>query len=291
VISVNLDLYPRPIPTPVHNLRPARETCEQCHWPQKFVGDRLKVITTHEDDEENTALKTVLLMRVGGIAGRESKGIHWHVDPANTIRYRSDDSREEIYEVELATTGGESERWFAPGADEGDAATQGTWRTMDCVDCHNRPSHTFRTPEQEVDQAIENGLIARDLPYVRREGLRLIKASYDDPDAARQAIDSGLAAFYRESYPELAAARPQDIEAAARALYTGWSANVFPGMNVGWGTYPNHVGHESSPGCWRCHDDQHESKSGKVISQDCDTCHSLLAMEEVDPEILETLSP
>jgi nitrate/TMAO reductase-like tetraheme cytochrome c subunit len=82
LISVSLDLYPRPIPTPVHNLRPARDTCEQCHWPNKFVGDRLKVITRFRDDEANTPEKTVLLLRVGGMQGRESKGIHWHVDPA-----------------------------------------------------------------------------------------------------------------------------------------------------------------------------------------------------------------
>jgi nitrate/TMAO reductase-like tetraheme cytochrome c subunit len=291
LVSVALDLYPTPIPTPVHNLRPARDTCEQCHWPQKFVGDRLKVITRFDEDEENTEKKTVLLMRVGGISGRESQGIHWHVDPANAIRYRSDETREEIYEVELTRPDGSRERWLAPGADAGELAAKGEWRAMDCVDCHNRPSHTFRLPEAELDLAIETGRVARDLPYVRREGLRLLRAEYADRDAARAGLRDGLRAFYSESYPELAASRTADVDAAAEALFAGWSANVFPRMKVGWGTYPNHIGHEQTPGCFRCHDDLHSTASGETISQDCDTCHSLLAMEEVDPEILRTLSP
>lgn len=291
VISVALDLYPTPIPTPVHNLRPARDTCEQCHWPQKFVGDRLKVLTRYDDDEENTELKTVLLMRVGGLQGRESQGIHWHVDPANSIRYRSDETREEIYEVQLTRGDGSVETWYAPGADDGEAATDGEWRQMDCVDCHNRPSHTYRLPELEIASAMESGAIATDLPYVRREGFRLITAEYADKPAAETGIRDGLRAFYAESYPEVAAGRGAEIDAAAQALYTAWRSNVFPGMKVEWGTYPNHIGHEQTPGCFRCHDDMHETRDGRAISQDCDTCHSLLAMEESEPEILTTLSP
>jgi len=291
LVSVNLNLYPRPIPTPVHNLRPARDTCEQCHWPAKFVGDRLKVISKTRPDQANTETKTVLLMRVGGVQGRSSKGIHWHVDPANSIRYRSDETREEIYEVELTKNDGTVDRWFAGGANEGDDATKGVWRTMDCVDCHNRPSHTFHSPETEVDQALANGRIARDLPYVRREGLALVKATYPDRAAAEAGIRAGLTKFYADGYPDVARDRGKEIESAAQVLFEGWSSNVFPGMDVGWGTYPNHIGHQDSPGCWRCHDDSHSTADGRTISQDCDTCHSLLAEEEVDPEILHTLAP
>lgn len=293
VVSVALNLYPTPIPTPVHSLRPARETCEQCHWPQKFVGDRLRVITKYDDDEESTERKTVLLMRVGGLVGRASQGIHWHVDPSHTIRYRSDASRETIYEVEMTDLrGGEVVRWYADGAEEGGAeATTGIWRTMDCVDCHNRPSHTFRPPAVEIDEAIATARIARDLPYVRREGMKLITADYADREAARLAIRDGLTRFYVDEYPEVAADRAADIDAAATALFEGWAGNVFPGMKVSWGTYPNHIGHEQAPGCFRCHDDAHSTPEGKAISQDCETCHSILAMEEVEPEILATLSP
>jgi hypothetical protein len=291
VIAVTFDLYPRPIPSPVHNLRPARETCEQCHWPQKFVGDRLKVLTKYDDDEANTEKQTVLLLRVGGVEGRQAKGIHWHVDRDSKIRYRSNESREEIYEVELTGADGKVERWLAPGAEQGEKATAGVWRQMDCVDCHNRPSHIFHTPEEEVDKAIEERTIAHDLPFVHREGLRLIKADYADQDAARTAIRAGLEGFYAQNYPEVAKSRAADIDAAATALYTSWSSNVFPQMKVTWSTYPNHIGHQQSHGCWRCHDDEHKSKDGRVISQDCDTCHSLLAEEEQNPAILRTLEP
>lgn len=290
VISVNLKLYPTPIPSPVHNLRPARETCEQCHWPQKFVGDRLKVIDSYADDEANTQLKTVLLMRVGGIAGRTAQGIHWHVDPANLIRYRSDESREKIYEVELTGADGKVERFLGPGA-ESEEAKQGVWRTMDCVDCHNRPSHTFHSPEDEVDLAIRDGKIARDLPFVRREGVRLLRGDYPSHEAATAAILAGLKEFYARERPEIAAGRAPAIEAAAAALAEGYRSNVFPNMKVTWGTYPNHIGHESTPGCYRCHDEEHKTAEGRTISQDCATCHSLLAMQEEDPEILKTLSP
>lgn len=284
VVSVNLDLYPRPIPTPVHNLRPARETCEQCHWPSKFVGDRLKVLQTYSDDETNTPLKTVLLMHVGGRQGTSSHGIHWHVDPANEIRYLSDESRETIYEVEMKTAGGEVRRY----ATAEKAPAGAVWRTMDCVDCHNRPSHTFRMPEQEVDHAMLVGAISRDLPFVRREGVRLLKAEYPSREAAVKGIADGLQAFYAKEHPQVAAAKAAAIRSAATTLGTIYKANVFPSMKIGWGTYPNHIGHENSPGCFRCHDDAHTTAEGRTISQDCSTCHGLLAMQEEDPEILRS---
>ena len=154
LVSVTFGLYPRPIPVPVHSLRPARETCEQCHWPQKFVGDRFKVNTHFQEDEANTELKTVLIVKVGGRQSGRSHGIHWHVDPANVVRYRSDEKRQTMYEVEMVANDGTTRRWKAPSADtpEGQRATE--WRTMDCVDCHNRPTHIYRRPDQELDAAL-----------------------------------------------------------------------------------------------------------------------------------------
>ena len=288
VVSVAFHLYERPIPNPVHNLRPARETCEQCHWPSKFVGDRLKVITQHADDESNTASKTVLLLRVGGIQGRVSRGIHWHVDPANELRYRADAKRETIHEVELRTADGTAKRFRGPTAD---SATDGEWRVMDCVDCHNRPTHVHRQPDQEIDLALERGAIDRSLPYVRREGLRLLREGYPSHEDARRAIASGLERFYRDSYPEIARSRTADIAQAGRSLGDLYAFNVFPEMNVTWGTYANHIGHRDFPGCFRCHDDEHRTADGRAISQDCATCHTLLAVEEENPEILATLNP
>ncbi len=301
VVAVAFDLYPRPIPTPVENLRPARETCEQCHWPTKFVGDRLKVLTHYAEDEQNTELKSVLLLRVGGIQGRKSHGIHWHVDPANRIRYRADATRETIHEVELTLPDGTVKRWLPPQrAANGQAAEQGAagapevepeWREMDCVDCHNRPTHVYKLPDRSIDEAIAEGRLDRSLPYIRREGLRALEESYASHDEARQAIAERITAFYRENYPELASSDGPRIAEAAGVLGDIYCRNVFPTMNIGWGTYPNHIGHTSFDGCFRCHNDEHATADGETISQDCSTCHSLLAMEEEQPEILGQLQP
>ena len=342
VVAVTFNLYPRPIPTPIENLRPARETCEQCHWPSKFVGDRLKVITHYADDEANTELKTVLLMRVGGIQGRVSQGIHWHVDRNVRIRYQSNADRDTIHVVELALADGTVKRFVSPGAAPGgggvptgdagrgggdgaaaaagktngagmaastgameegagnpkasgapapDAGATETWRVMDCIDCHNRPTHIYRLPEEEVDQAIQVGHLDRSLPYIRREAVRILRLGYASHATARDSIAQALRAFYAENYPDLAASKASAIDQASKEIGDIYAQSVFPEMKVTWGTYPNHIGHQNFPGCFRCHDDQHTTADGQVISQDCNTCHSLLAMEEQNPAILEQINP
>jgi nitrate/TMAO reductase-like tetraheme cytochrome c subunit len=293
LVSVAFNLYPRPIAVPVHNLRPARETCEQCHWPQKFVGDRFKVNTHFQEDEANTEVKTVLVVKVGGRQAGRSQGIHWHVDPNHVVRYRSDEKRQTIYEVEMTSKDGTSRRFTSPTAEtpEGKAATE--WRTMDCVDCHNRPTHIYRSPELELDNALLDRRIDTALPYVRREGLKALKAEYPTSEAARAGISKAITDFYRQSYPQLATEKAAQIEAAGRALGDIWNWNVFPEMNVKWGTYRNHIGHtpdmSNDVGCFRCHDEQHKTSDGVTISQDCSTCHSLLAQDERDPAILKTM--
>ena len=290
VVSVAFNLYPRPIPTPVENLRPARETCEQCHWPTKFVGDRLRVITHYADDEKNNALKTVLLMKVGGMQGRTSHGIHWHVDPGVRIRYRADAKRETIHEVEAIQPDGTVKRFAAGGAPAAGAGEE-EWRVMDCVDCHNRPTHIYRTPEEEVDNAMAEGRIDRGLPFARREAVKALRATYDSHEAARPGIAAAFASFYQKEHPDVAASKGTEIEAAGRILGDLYSFNVFPKMKVDWGTYPSHLGHTTSNGCFRCHDGEHKDAAGNAISGDCDTCHSLLAMDEENPKILEDLRP
>ena len=152
LIAVALNIYPTPIPTPIHNLRPARETCEQCHWPANFVGDLLKVRTVFAEDETNSQSQTSVLLRVGGLAGRKSSGIHWHVDPGVQIRYLSDESRENIYDIELTKRDGTVTLYKGDPAPEGEASPD--WKVMDCVDCHNRPSHRYNLPMNEVDSAM-----------------------------------------------------------------------------------------------------------------------------------------
>ena len=287
LIAVTFDLYPRPIPTPLHDLRPARDTCEQCHWPTRFVGDKLTIKKHYEEDEANTELTSVLLLKVGGEAGKGSSGIHWHVDPGVNIRYRSDETREEIYEVEYTDAEGEVKLF----ADRKAPEEGGVWRQMDCVDCHNRPSHNYQPPDTEIDIAIRDGLIDQTLPYVKREGLRIIDAEYPSHEAAREAISLELTKYYADNYAELAAERAEDIAAAATVLGDIYSVNVFPQMQVWWNTYPVHIGHQNSEGCYRCHGKRLRTAEREQISRDCDVCHTVLAEREENPAILTELRP
>lgn len=285
LVSVNLGLYPKPIPTPLHDLRPARDTCEQCHWPTKFVGDKLKVIKHYRDDEANTELTTALLMKVGGQGLNHSEGIHWHVDPDIKIRYRSDESREEVYEVEFTDVDGT----FKHFADRRAPEEGGLWREMDCVDCHNRPAHNYQSPANEVDKAIAAGLIDRSLPFVKRESMRVIQEQYPSHEEARSAMSTELKAFYAENYPDVSASQAETIDAAATALGDIYSVNVFPSMNLWWDTYPNHIGHTQSAGCERCHTRGMRTAEREQISDDCENCHLLLAEEEENPNIAAAL--
>jgi hypothetical protein len=294
MVAVTLNIYPRPIETPLHDLRPARDTCEQCHWPYVFVGDKLKIETTYEEDEANTELRNAILLKVGGLHGRESSGIHWHVDPNIQIRYRSDASRMNIYDVELTAADGSVKTWLA-GETPPDAME---WRVMDCVDCHNRPTHIYRPPGQEIDKAMSGGKISTDLPFVKREGVRILEeAEYDSHDAARIGIAEQLHAFYRDNHPEVMAQNAAAVAEAAEVLGDIYSWNVFPHMRVNWDTYPDHSGHppvrsrEDAPGCFRCHNRQHQTAEGERISRSCDLCHTVLATREQDPEILRILNP
>jgi len=285
LIAVALDLYPRPIKTPVHSLRPSVGTCEQCHWPTKFVGDRLKVRTHYLEDEANTEVKTALMVKVGGRQGGESHGIHWHVDPNHVVRYLSDPTREVMYEVELTDRNDGSTKLFK----NGEPAPEGTeWRTMDCVDCHNRASHNYRTPEQELDLALIEGRIDPSLPYIRREGVRILTEKvYDSHEEARVGISARVDEFYQQNYPELAGSPA--VEQAGKALGDAYCWNNFPHMQVTWNLYPNHIGHQDTPGCFRCHDNKHKTDDGEKISRKCSTCHEILAEEERDSAILQEL--
>jgi hypothetical protein len=286
LISVAFNLYQRPIPTPVHNLRPARDTCEQCHWPTKFVGDRLKIITRFNEDEENTELKTALLLHVGGAQAGVSKGIHWHVDRGVKIRYQADEKRQTIGDVEMTLPDGSVELYKA--SKTSDKPMQ-AFRSMDCVDCHNRPSHIYRLPEDEVNTAMASGAIDRGLPFIRREAVKLLKAEYASREEASEKIAKGLRDFYATSNPELAKAKSSTIETAVKAVQAIYAGNVWPHMKINWGAYPSQLGHTVSDGCFRCHDDEHKTAAGKVIRQDCNMCHSVLAQDEKDPKILKDL--
>jgi len=291
------DTYDRPIPTPVQDLRPASATCEHCHWPTKFIGDRTQVNNKFRSDSANTHIQTILQVHVGGETMGESAGIHWHVDPANQVTYRSDPSREDIREVVLTRPDGTEKRWFnsadpkprwnANPRHSGEEPAEGDepiptdiWRTMDCADCHNRPTHVYWTPEQAMDQALLRSAVSQGLPFVRREGLRLLKEDWGSRDEAVAGIAAGIQAFYRDNYPVVADSQADDVAAAGEVIGLLWATNVFPEMNVTWGTYPDHLGHPGfKGGCLRCHTSTMKTEDGEAVSTDCGNCHQVLAMD------------
>jgi nitrate/TMAO reductase-like tetraheme cytochrome c subunit len=276
--AVAFNTHSRPIPSPVHDLRPARDTCEQCHWPEKFHGDKIRAFREYADDQANTESVNVMRLHVGG--GSESlgrvKGIHWHTSRSNVIEYiATDDKRQVIPWVRLTTPDGRVKEWTAAGVSAA-ALAKGERRRMDCMDCHNRPSHQFfPSAERAVDQAIALGVIDRGLPFVRREGVRLLKAAYPDQPAAFAAIRSGLETFYRANHADVLTASKDSFDRAVDALQHLYGRSVFPSMKVTFGTYANNLGHNDFPGCFRCHDDSHKSKDGTSISQDCEMCHAV----------------
>jgi NapC/NirT cytochrome c family, N-terminal region len=289
VYATILDIYPRPIPVPVTNLRPAQQTCEQCHWPARFEGNRLVVIPHYADDEANTLTKTVLLMHIGGGDGRG--GIHGHhVGPGITIRYGSDPSRQKVHWVEYTDSNTGKSTLFVDQNTDPKTVNPATGRAMDCIDCHNEPSHIFNLPGDAMDQAMANGAIPASLPYVKKEGLALIEAKYTSQSEAGHNISAGLSQFYSQKYPQIFSQHRSEVSEAIKGVVAVYDENVFPKMNVNWGTYPNNLGHMNFPGCFRCHGALHAaSNPNEIIPQDCGTCHNLLSMGEANPKILGDL--
>ena len=286
VFAVMFHTYETPIPTPVHNLRPARETCESCHWPQKYGEDRLRIIDKFGDDENNTLTKTVLLMKIGG--GNKGVGIHGtHLGPGVHIRYgHSDPQRQTIPWIEYNGPDGKTVYRAAGAAADGKGLSI---REMDCIDCHNRPSHSYKLPERAVDEAMFAGDLSASLPFARKKSVEILKKPYASRDAAAAQIPAAVTAFYRETYPAIYKDRQTEVVKTGLGLLAIYNRNVFPAMKISWGTYPNNIGHTDFPGCFRCHDDSHASADGRKVTQDCGACHNLLAMEEPAPKILTEL--
>jgi len=285
-----LNTSPRPIPSALESNRlvPARETCENCHWPQQFSGARLRLFSKYADDETNTRTETVLLMLVGG---NRIAGIHGaHLGPGVHIRFAAADPvRQTIPWVEYRNTNTGDVRTFTSSETPPDAVKKLPQFDMQCVDCHNRPTHTFDLPERAMDKALAFGDMPVTLPYIKKKSVELLKANYSTGTEAAAKLPPALADFYQQNYPDLYAARSQDIHQAGEAVLAIYKRNVFPDLKVTWGTYPNNLGHTDFPGCFRCHDGSHTTANGKTITQDCNTCHEPLAMDEASPEILKTL--
>ena len=276
--------YSRPIPTPLHNQRPAREICEHCHWPQRFID--YKIITRHYymSDEANSETTTRMLVKIGGGQNGliEGSGIHHHMLMARKVEYIArDHERQDIPWVRIERADGSVAEFNStsdPLSDE-DRANLDV-RTMDCLDCHNRPAHQFKAPMNTVNQAIRTGLISRDLPHIKVEAVRALDTTYEDSARAHDAIESSLNAYYRESYPEVLEESPEKLQKAIQAVQMIYEKTIFPEMRADWSSHANNIGHRDSPGCFRCHNDEMESESGETIFTTCTKCHVILAQGE-----------
>jgi hypothetical protein len=270
LVHVATNSYPRPIPPGAEMPAGAQaQTCAGCHEPGRASGDRIRVVREYADDEANTETITVLQMHVSR-SPSSTRAIHWHANPAIRVEYVStDENRETIPYVKVTDANGQVKEYRAPDTTDETVRT-GTRRTMDCIDCHNTVGHPVAaSPELAVDRAIAAALVSGDLPYVRREGIRLVKASYPTEDVALRAIDEGLRDFYKSQ----SAADQQKLGRTISALQDVYRRNVFPAMNVTFGSYPDNRGHVTSTGCFRCHDDSHNASDGSTISADCEFCH------------------
>ena len=278
--SVAFSKYSRPIETPVHNLRPAPETCEQCHWPEKFFGAQMKVFNRYGNDEKNTLRQTRMLINVGGGSPRTGKveGIHWHMNIANEITYIStDEKRQNIPWVRMVDRDGNVEEFFDRRVQlSGQQIEASGKRKMDCVDCHNRPAHVYLPPDVAIDQALAAGKMDISLPFLRRQAVELLSADYGSTEQALAAIDQGMSEFYRTNYGPVYLEKQDAIRNAIAEVQGIFQTYMFPEMRTDWRTHPNNIGHMNFTGCFRCHDGEHFSKSGRMITNDCNVCHTTI---------------
>jgi len=284
VIAVALNTYSRPIPTPVQDLRPARETCEQCHWPAKFYAAQLRSRIHFASDEKNTRSEIQVIVRTGG--GDSSmgppSGIHWHMALSQKIEYVAGDEARQVIPWVLSTDTSGKRTVYRSDGKTGEAPPEGEVRTLDCMDCHNRPTHNILPPDRSVNMSIDAGRLDRNLPYVKKTIVEALTLPFETDAQADQGIESYIRDFYRKQpgIPEGAIAATVK---EAKAIY---HRSFFPEMKVDWRAYPDNIGHMMFEGCFRCHDGKHVATDQKAISKQCDSCH--LFLESANPQSPQT---
>jgi len=278
VYAVTANIFPRPIPTPIKNLRPAQETCEHCHWPEKFFGGQQRQINHYMYDEANTHWPINLLIQIGGGDPKtgQTAGIHWHMNMGVVVEYIArDERRQDIPWIEVTdkntgrvTTYIDTEN---PLTDE--EIKTAIKRKMDCMDCHNRPSHNYRSPDRMIDMAILTEMIDGSIPDIKRLSVEAMDGDYETEDQALREIANYIEKAYRVDRPEVFAEKRQAIEQAIVAIQKQFSLSIFPEMKTRWDKYPDNIGHFIYPGCMRCHDGNKVSEDGLMITTECTTCH------------------
>ncbi len=278
VLAVTFHTFSRPIPTPIKDLRPARETCEQCHWPAKFFGAQLRSRIHFSSDEKNTRRELRVLVKTGGADSSvgPASGIHWHMALSQKIEYVASDPRRQVIPwVRSTDSTGKTHVYRSDGITSADPPP-GEIRRIDCMDCHNRPTHIYQSPDRAVSISLETGRIDRELPYAKKITLEALTIPYTSPEEA----DSRIASYIRDSYQKLdakmAGERKASIEKTIEEAQSVYHRNFFPTMKVDWRTYPDDIGHFIFDGCFRCHDNKHMREDKTAIRKDCTVCHEFL---------------
>lgn len=286
VYSVIFKKYAQPIATPLHNLRPASETCEKCHWPEKFYSQKLVNQRSYLADSSNSEWDISLLMKIGPehSAMGLSNGIHWHINKNFKIEYVSNTKdRESIPWVRLTNIKTGEVKIFMDEENPIEKAAIDTleMRTMDCMDCHNRPSHIYKSAPDYIDLALTAGKIPRDIPYIKIAAMEALKMPYETTANAHKEIYATVVAYYKDEHPDVYLKEFSRIQKAIGVIQAEYDDNVFPYMKADATQYLNHIGHLESQGCFRCHSDRHKTAKGETISKNCDLCHSILAQGPV----------
>lgn len=276
IYAVAFNKFPTPIETPVQNLRPSSETCETCHWPSKFFGAREVVKTYYGDDEKNSPSKMAMLINIGG--GTSPTGIHWHVGQDEVYYIARDKARQDIPWIKVKRQNGEETIYTDknnPPSNE--LIAKGEIRKMDCIDCHNRPTHVFKSPKTAIDSAIFEKQIDVSLPFIKKIGVAVLSEDYDSKDSAFSSIRDKILSFYKEKYPKVFISESEKIDSAISSMQSIWADNNFPYMKSKWSVYPDNISHLAWPGCFRCHDENHINSKAVPIKKDCNICHIFLA--------------
>jgi nitrate/TMAO reductase-like tetraheme cytochrome c subunit len=263
-------------PIMVNQQRPARETCEKCHQPEAFSGNKLLTISRFLPDKDNTSLNYYLIMKTGGgkTPAGTGTGIHWHI-MSQVDYYTTDPLAQTIPLVRVHNADGTTTDYIDTESNIDPAKINPSeLKTVDCITCHNRVTHDFPNPADSVDAAMADGSISASIPEIKKKAVEALSKSYPTQELGLNGI-AGIQNYYSQYYSDFYSKNGDLIQSAITQLQTIYTRTVFIDQKVDWNTHPNNLGHINFPGCFRCHDGKHLNAQEQAIRLECNLCHSI----------------